>query len=108
MTTLKSITLHRAATDNTGAFKDAGAELTVGDENKPDVISADRAREILDAHGATGHHHKQTGEKPKATKPRTKKPATKKPAAPKVPAAPAPVVPPAAPVEPVNSASDRE
>lgn len=106
MTTLKSITLHRAATDNTGAFKDAGAELTVGDESKPDVISADRAREILEAHGATGHHHKPAADKSKAKKPRAKKPSAKKPTAPKIDVAKTLAAP--TPLGPVTTASDAE
>ncbi|HVJ02354.1 MAG TPA: hypothetical protein VM662_09240 [Sphingomonas sp.] len=59
---LKSITLHQPATDNAGQFRDAGEELTVGEAAKPGVISAERAKEIVDQHGATGHH-----EQPKQT-----------------------------------------
>lgn len=80
--TLKSITLHRAATDNTGAFKDAGAELTVGDAEKPDFIAADRARELLGNHGATGHYSKPPAAKSAAAKAPAKKSAPKLTSAP--------------------------
>ena len=52
--TLKSITLHRAATTNAGLFADAGTDLIVGDE--PEMIDAHRAREIVSSHGGQGHH----------------------------------------------------
>lgn len=66
--TLKSITLHRAASDNLGLFVDSGNDLVVGDEAKAGVITADRAREIVDSHGAVGHHAKAAADKPKKPK----------------------------------------
>jgi topoisomerase IA-like protein len=99
--TLKSITLHRAASDNAGNFVDAGNDLTVG--NGAAMIDADRARDIVNSHGATGHYAKAPVEKPKAAR---KSVASKraKPA-PKVaePAAPPPPPPPADESEPKSA-----
>jgi topoisomerase IA-like protein len=53
---LTSITLHRAAADNAGDFQDAGAELKISDKAEAGAISAERARDLLDSHGATGHY----------------------------------------------------
>ena len=49
---MKRITLHRAAQDNAGGFQDAGTDLTVGDEAEAGVISADRAKDLVDTGGA--------------------------------------------------------
>ncbi len=49
---MKKIVLHRATVDNTGAFVDAGAELTIGDKGEAGVITADRARDLVDSGGA--------------------------------------------------------
>ena len=97
--TLKTITLHRAATDNLGLFVDSGAELEVGDQKKAGFINADRAREILDSHGATGHHAKAAADKPK--KPKAAPKAKRTPPAPKAPVAPPPPPPPSEPPAPV-------
>lgn len=86
--TLKSITLHRATTDNAGLFVDSGNDLVVGDEVKEGVIDADRARVLVDSHGAAGHHAKEMVAKPKATA-KPKRTAT----APEAPVAPAPPAP---------------
>jgi hypothetical protein len=96
--TLKSITLHRPATDNVGAFKDAGTELTVGDAAKADFIDGDRARELVSGHGASGHYAReaaprpQNGEGKKKAAPGKAAPAKAAPAAP-VPPASAPIGP---------------
>jgi len=74
--TPKSITLHRAASDNLGLFVDSGNDLVVGDQAEAGVITADRAREILASHGATGHYAKAAPSKPKT--------ASKKLASPKI------------------------
>jgi hypothetical protein len=44
---MKKITLHGATTRNDGTYADAGVDLVVGD--KPDQITADRAKEHVDA-----------------------------------------------------------
>lgn len=82
-----SITLHRAATDNAGGYQDAGAELWIGDKAEAGTISADRARELLDGHGATGHYPKKSDA---PAKPRAKKAKAKPAAAPAPTPAPAP------------------
>ena len=49
------IVLHRASLDNAGRYRDAGAELTIGDETGEKgegLITADRAQELLDSFGA--------------------------------------------------------
>ena len=90
--TLKSITLHRAASDNLSRFVDAGNDLVVGDEAKAGVISADRAREIVESHGAVGHYSKPAADKPKkpAAKPAARKTVTPAAPTPAVPTPPAP------------------
>jgi len=85
---LTSVTLHRATADNAGGFHDAGAELKIGDKAEAGMISADRARELLDSHGATGHHTKKAA----APKPAAKR-ARKGRAKPAAVPAPAPVEP---------------
>ena len=44
---MKKITLYSPGLSNDGSFVDAGTTLTIGD--KPDEISADRAKERVDA-----------------------------------------------------------
>lgn len=49
------IVLHRAGIDNAGRYRDAGTELTIGNatgDKGHDVITADRATELLDSVGA--------------------------------------------------------
>lgn len=44
---MKKITLYGSSVRNDGSYVDAGATLTIGD--KPDEISADRAKELTDS-----------------------------------------------------------
>jgi hypothetical protein len=73
--TLTSITLHRPAVDNADGFQDAGADLIVGDERKAGVIDASRARDLVNSHGAAGHHAATAKSKTSAKR----RPAKKKP-----------------------------
>jgi hypothetical protein len=49
---MKKITLHRAATDNAGLFCDSGSTLTVSKSGDEGHITAERARDLLESHGA--------------------------------------------------------
>lgn len=49
---MKSITLHAPAIDNDGNFRDAGADIDVGD--KGDMIDAQRAGQLVRNMLATG------------------------------------------------------
>lgn len=49
---MKKIHLHTAAADNLGHFHDSGTDLVVGDAAQHGVISAERAKALLDSHGA--------------------------------------------------------
>lgn len=51
----KRILLHRAGLDNAGRYRDAGTELTIGDEvgeKGENLITETRAQELLDSAGA--------------------------------------------------------
>jgi hypothetical protein len=49
---LKNIVLHTPAIDNAGNYRDAGRELTVGDDVAEDVITLKRAQDLIDVGGA--------------------------------------------------------
>lgn len=89
MSTPTSITLHRPSVDNSGAFRDSGSEITIG--TGAAEITAARAREIVEGHGAAGHY----APKPPPAPATSKKVAVKQAPAPSPAPAPAPATSPA-------------
>jgi hypothetical protein len=49
---LKHIVLHSPTIDNKGGYHDAGAELAIGDDAAPKVITLARAQELVDGNRA--------------------------------------------------------
>lgn len=49
---LKHIVLHGPAIDNAGNFKDAGSELTVGEDAKEDFITSEQAHALVNRNAA--------------------------------------------------------
>lgn len=69
---MRKITLHSAALDRRGAYRDAGAELTVGAaDNENSDISTEAAKELVDSgratFQATVETKKRTARKPRAS-----------------------------------------
>lgn len=50
---MKSIHLNSATVDNSGSYVDAGGKLDVGKDAKPGVITAERARDLVDRGAAS-------------------------------------------------------